>query len=100
MPESMSLKENVFVPDVTLLNERTNVNRLASKEPWRYIRQYNLRREALEAHMIPDKFLDGTESDKALKERWDVRNYHDFILERALLLAQEANKFLESLRGT
>jgi len=84
--------------NITVLNERTNVNKLAGKEPWRYIRDYEISREALKAHLIPDSFLEAMGTD-ALEERWDIRHYDDFLLERALLLAREANTFLEGLKG-
>ncbi len=83
--------------NITVLNERTNVNKLAGKEPWRYIQQYNISPQSLEAHLIPVRFAEvaGTES---LKEQWDIRNYDDFLLERAQLLMKEANAFLERLQ--
>ncbi|GBD07892.1 hypothetical protein HRbin22_00118 [Candidatus Thermoflexus japonica] len=86
--------------NITVLNERTNVNKLAGKEPWRYILDHRISREVLEAHLIPDKFLEalGTDDRLLLKERWDVRHYDDFLLERALRLAREANAFLERLK--
>lgn len=84
--------------NITVLNERTNVKKLADKEPWRYIRDYRISQQDLEAHLIPDRFLKAAETDNLLKERWDVRHYDDFLLERALLLAREANAFLERLK--
>ncbi|GBC82948.1 hypothetical protein HRbin10_02086 [bacterium HR10] len=83
--------------NITVLNERTNVNRLAGKEPWRYIRERRISWESLEAHLIPARFAEAAETGR-LEEQWAVRNYDDFLQERAQLLAREANAFLEDLK--
>jgi len=84
--------------NITVLNERTNVNRLAGKEPWCYIREHKISRESLEAHLVPDRFAKAVETGR-LEEQWSVRNYDDFIRERAQLLAMKANEFLDYLRS-
>ncbi len=85
--------------NITVLNERTNVNKLAGKEPWRYIQDYKISRQALEAHLIPASFAEVREtgSSDEPKEKWEVENYETFIRERAQLLANEANDFLSEL---
>ncbi len=83
--------------NITVLNERTNVSKLADKGPWDYIQRYKISQEALEKHLIPARFAEVVGTDR-LKEQWDVQNYDDFLLERAQLLAEEANKFLERLK--
>ncbi|MFA0749978.1 MAG: hypothetical protein SLRJCFUN_000381 [Candidatus Fervidibacter sp.] len=83
--------------NITVLNEQTNVKRLAGKEPWRYIREHKISRESLETHLIPARFAEAVETGR-LEEQWAVRNYDDFIRERAQLLAREAKRFLEDLK--
>lgn len=84
--------------NITVLNERTNVRirRLAGKEPWRYIREYKIGSKSLKAHLIPAHFAGAVETAR-LKEQWAVRNYDDFLRERAQLLAKEATAFLRRL---
>jgi hypothetical protein len=94
--EGKSNDEIHALANITVLNERTNVNKLAGKEPWRYIQQYHISRQALEAHLIPDSFAKADQADQ-LEEQWQVQNYDSFIGERAKLLAEEANKFLSKL---
>lgn len=97
-----SLLRNSGIPDdeihalanITVLNERTNVSKLASKPPWRYIRDYGIKPESLRAHRIPASFLEGMGS-RRLEEVWAVERYGDFLVERAQLLAEGANTFLE-----
>lgn len=88
--------------NITVLNERTNVNKLAGKPPWRYLLQYNVSREELDRHLIPSSFADASAGEKLLRKRWGEENlkqrYGDFVVERAKLLAEAANKFLEALK--
>ncbi|MGC8874660.1 MAG: GmrSD restriction endonuclease domain-containing protein [Chloroflexia bacterium] len=83
--------------NITVLNEQTNVKRLAGKEPWRYIREHKISQESLEAHLIPARFAEAVETGRP-EEQWAVQNYDGFLRERAQLLAREANKFLEDLK--
>lgn len=106
-PRNLLVQTGVHADDVnalaniTVLSERTNVSRLAGKPPWRYLLQYNVAREDLDAHLIPSAFADASTGEKVLRESWGgdnlERRYGDFVLERAKLLAQAANDFLASL---
>lgn len=104
-----SLLKQSGVPDddihalgnITVLNERTNVNKLTGKPPWRYIMQYEVTREKLSEHLVPPRFADAAGDEASLKEIWGAEKikdrYIDFIIERAKLLAEAANEFLSSL---
>jgi len=81
--------------NITVLNAKTNVSRLAQMDPWEYIQKHKISQDALKAHLIPDRFLDAV--DNGDKQLWDVANHEDFLRERASLLAEAANKFLQSL---
>ena len=86
--------------NITVLNEKTNVNKLAGKEPWRYIQQFRLRPEALREHLIPAPFIEAIGDPAGIKERWGIDRYEEFVLQRAELLATEANRFLHQLSLT
>jgi len=87
--------------NITVLNERTNVNKLAGKEPWRYIPQFKISPEVLRKHLIPEAFVKATEeSQSVLKWQWDAERYKNFLEQRAQLLAQEVNAFLRKLEGS
>ena len=88
--------ETQSLANITVLNERTNVSKLVDKEPWRYIRQFNISPEVLRAHLIPNSFIDAPNSE-ILPNKWGLQRYTDFLIERAGLLSQEANAFLQSL---
>lgn len=83
--------------NVTVLNERTNVNKLAGMEPSRYIRKFGISGQDLDAHLIPKSFVGATNNDALLEEQWRLERYEDFLNERAQLLAQVANEFLQKL---
>lgn len=83
--------------NITVLNERTNVKKLAGKEPWRYIQQFHISEENLRSHLIPEAFASAINDEVSLKNQWGMERYIDFLNERARLLAQEANKFLQRL---
>jgi len=97
-------KEGVPIDDIhalgniTVLNERTNVNKLSGKPPWRYIMQYDITRNRLDEHLIPATFADAGSGEAMLRESWGADNvktwYGDFVIERASLLACEANELL------
>ncbi len=83
------------IANITVLNERTNVNKLGGKAPWHYIEEFRIQSEALRRHLVPDEFAEATS-----QEIWDVKRYGEFLLQRAQLLAIEANRFLDELRGS
>jgi hypothetical protein len=80
--------------NITVLNERTNVIRLADKEPWRYIQQFKVSSETLQAHLVPEVF-----SKTHSEDQWGLQKYGEFLAERAQLLAEEANRFMDNLRA-
>lgn len=83
--------------NITVLNERTNVNKLSGKEPWRYIQQFNIPQDSLLAHFIPDSFTKAQKDEAKLKAQWSIERHTDFLIERAELLSQAANAFLQKL---
>lgn len=84
--------------NITIMNQRTNVNKLANKEPWHYLRQFGVSEETLRGHVIPEPFAKAVSDEGYAKKQWSVERYADFVGQRAHLLAQEANGFLKSLR--
>lgn len=88
--------------NITVLNERTNVNKLAGKPSWRYLLQYNVSREELDRHLVPSFFAAASAGEELARKSWGAENvkerYGDFVLERAKLLAEAANEFLEALK--
>lgn len=83
--------------NMTVLNERTNVSRLSGKQPSDYIKKFNITIEQLQSHLIPDTFLQTLDSDETLRSQWNGQRFTDFLIERAQLIAQEANRFLREL---
>lgn len=83
--------------NMTVLNERTNVSRLSGKQPSDYIKKFNITAEQLQSHLIPDTFLQALDSDETLRSQWNGQRFTDFLIERAQLIAQEANRFLREL---
>ncbi|MGQ9849567.1 MAG: GmrSD restriction endonuclease domain-containing protein [Aggregatilineaceae bacterium] len=83
--------------NITVLNERTNVNQISGKEPWQYISKFKISPDVLNGHLIPPAYASVANQDDSLHKKWDVANYTDFVTERAQLLADEANAFLEEL---
>ena len=86
--------------NITVINERTNVNKLAGKEPSKYIEQFHISDEALLSHLIPESFARAVHNPSELRRQWDVKQYDQFLRERAQLLAKEANTLLHSLEGS
>jgi len=105
-PRSVLRKANVrddeihALANITVLNERTNVNKLSGKHPSRYIHQFHISKQALRAHLIPESFTESVDDESLLKKQWGVERYTDLLIERAHLLAQEANTFLQRLGGS
>lgn len=83
--------------NITVLNERTNVNKLAGKEPARYIQQFSISEQALRKHLVPETFATSVNDKARLERQWNVERYTDFLIERAQLLTQETNAFLQKL---
>lgn len=83
--------------NITVLNERTNTNRLRNKEPWRYIREFRISEQDLRKHLIPESFARAVHDEELLKTRWSIDRFKDFLSERAEQLAREANVFLGKL---
>lgn len=83
--------------NITVQNERTNVTKLAGRQPFHYIKQFRISGLDLRSHLIPETFARAANDDALLREQWDVKYYTDFLVERAQLLAQEANAFLKGL---
>lgn len=95
------LKEAKFADDeihalanITVLNERTNVKRLAAKLPSQYIQGIGI--EDLRKHLIPDDFARAPK-EASLEDTWDVKRFKEFLTQRAELLARKANDFLNEL---
>jgi len=99
-PRSVLKKIEVQLDDIhalaniTVLNERTNANRLAGRWPSDYIRRFSISEQDLRGHLIPESFIIAPQGPS---ECWSVERYRTFIVERAQLLAREANEFLRSL---
>ncbi len=100
--------KNAKIPDdeihalanITVLNERTNVNKLGGKAPSSYIAQFGISEQALRNHLIPESFAGAANDKTRLEQQWSVERYGEFLSDRAKLLAQEANKFLQSLESS
>ena len=83
--------------NITVLNERTNANKLAGLKPSVYIRRFGISEQDLLTHLIPSSFARAARSPDLLETQWSVERYIDFLVERAQLLAQEANALLKDL---
>ena len=102
-PRSVLRKANIpddeihCLANITVLNERTNVHKLSGKPPSGYIQEFRISEQNLRSHLIPDPFARAANEEALLKEQWGVERYTDFLIERAKLLAKEANAFLQKL---
>jgi hypothetical protein len=102
-PRSVLRKANIpddeihCLANITVLNERTNVNRLSGKPPSRYIQEFSISEQNLRSHLIPAPFARAANDKALLEKQWDVERYTDFLNKRAKLLAKEANAFLQKL---
>lgn len=56
--------------NITVLNERTNVQKLAGRPSWQHLPWWNLSRGRLDEHLIPAEFADGAGSASLLKGTW------------------------------
>ncbi len=52
---------------------------------------------ALSAHWIPEPFAAAADKRELLQTEWSVDRYTDFLIDRAELLAQGPNAFLNKL---
>jgi hypothetical protein len=102
-PRSVLRKDNIpddeihCLANITVLNERTNVNKLSGKPPARYILEFRISEQRLRDHLIPDAFASVANDEARLEEQWSVKQYTEFLIDRAELLAKEANAFLQKL---
>lgn len=85
--------------NITVLNERTNMNKLAGKLPSHYIQQFSISEADLRCHLIPEDFTRAAAHADLLSKQWDVKHYNNFLTARSRLLAKEANTFLQTLLG-
>jgi hypothetical protein len=105
-PRSVLRKGNIpddeihCLANITVLNERTNVNKLSGKPPARYIWEFRISEQRLRDHLIPDAFARVANDEARLEEQWSVKQYTEFLIDRAKLLAKEANAFLQELGGS
>ncbi len=105
-PSSVLSKEHLGyeqihrLANMTVLNERSNVNKLAGKPPATYIKRFQIRRDFLQAHLIPEPFASADCDSKSVEQCWNVKQYDEFCHRRAKVLAEEANSFLEQLRNS
>ena len=83
--------------NITVMNEETNCRKLQDKEPWDYILKFDIKKEHLITHLIPQDFVTFDKND--IKDKWAVKKFNDFISARAELLAEEANKFINKLKN-
>jgi hypothetical protein len=95
--EGMTDDDINCLANITVLNERTNVKKLAGKPPWRYIRDFRISEQDLRSHLIPDPFARAANDETLLYQQWSAKKYTDFVIERARLLAEQANIFLQKL---
>lgn len=102
-PRSVLKKANLSEDDInalaniTVLNERTNVNKLSGKEPWRYIEQYSIAPDVLLGHLVPAAFAKQPEDSGSRQAQWSIGRYTDFVFERAQRLSEDANAFIAEL---
>lgn len=60
------------IANITVLNERTNANKLSDKEPWEYIKQFGISAERLREHLVPEGFIENPTDDIRLKARYEA----------------------------
>lgn len=105
-PKSFLRKSNIQIDEVnalanvTVMNEKTNVNRLSAKPPAQYLQQYNISGSVLKPHAIPDRFAETAGNPDTLKQLWSIEHYTDFLLERAQLLARLTTRYLQNLNAS
>jgi len=85
--------------NITVLNRRPNI-RLGHMLPSQYIQRFQISEEDLRRHLIPDAFAKVANNPELLEKQWSLERYTEFLFERANLLAEEANRFLEELENS
>ncbi len=84
--------------NIVVLNERTNVKKLAAKPPARYLAEHGITAADLGAHSIPESFRDAVkQGGDVLEWHWAVERYDDFLVERCEELSRRATELLRSL---
>jgi len=92
LPDEINALANIAV-----LNERTNVKKLAAKRPAQYLVQQRITARELEGHAMPRSFLEAVEKgDAVLDWQWAVERYDDFLKERSGELARRSTLLLRS----
>jgi hypothetical protein len=87
-----------YYGNITILNEKTNVTKLQSKTPTKYIREFNIEREQLAAHLIPLDYANATElPDEEFVKKWSVDHYDDFVMDRTIILARKITEYMSKL---
>ena len=84
--------------NITVLNERANL-RLGRMLPSQYIRRFQISEQDLRDHLIPETFAKAASDPDLLEKQWSLERYTEFAIERAKLLAEEANKFFQELEN-
>jgi hypothetical protein len=84
--------------NITVLNERANL-RLGRMLPSQYIRRFQISEQDLRDHLIPETFAKAASDPDLLEKQWSLERYTEFVIERAKLLAEEANKFFQELEN-
>lgn len=77
-------------PNVTRLCGQTNVRKLRTMPPWEYVQKFDISKEALIQHLIPDKY-----ADKFIKgQPLSPAEFKDFLKEREDLIVQQGASLL------
>jgi hypothetical protein len=84
--------------NITVLNERANL-RLGRMLPSQYIRRFQISEHDLRDHLIPETFAKAASDPDLLEKQWSLERYTEFVIERANLLAEEADKFFQELEN-
>jgi hypothetical protein len=84
--------------NITVLNERANL-RLGRMLPSQYIRRFQISEQDLRDHLIPETFAKAASDPDLLEKQWSLERYTEFVIERAKLLAEEANTFFQELEN-
>lgn len=83
--------------NIAVLNERTNVKKLAAKRPAQYLVEHGITAKELQGHAMPRSFLEAVEKgDAVLEWQWAVGRYDDFLKERRDELARRSTVLLRS----
>jgi hypothetical protein len=84
--------------NITVLNERANL-RLGRMLPSQYIQRFQISEQDLRDHLIPETFAKAASNSDLLEKQWSLERYTEFVIERANLLAEEADKFFQELEN-